>query len=227
MSAATPAEPAGSVGAPAAAPLDTGGAQRRGDAIDVAPMASFAFSHRSLMWWGTVGVIAIEGTVFALAIFTYFFLWSHSTTWPLTAPPPDLRWGVINTLIMLASLLPNHWTKRAAEQLDLRKVRIGLLVCLAFAAAFLIVRIFEFRTLNVRWDSSAYGSAVWILMALHTTHLLTDVFDTIVLAVLMFTPLVEGKRYVDVSENAMYWYFVVIAWLPVFATVYLAPRMNE
>jgi cytochrome c oxidase subunit I+III len=30
---------------------------------------------------------------------------------------------------------------------------------------------------------------------------------------------------VDASENAMYWYFVVIAWLPIYAVIYLAPRI--
>jgi heme/copper-type cytochrome/quinol oxidase subunit 3 len=76
----------------------------------------------------------------------------------------------------------------------------------------------------VRWDTNAYGSVVWMLMGLHTAHLLTDVLDTVVLAVLMFTGPLEGKRFVDVSENSLYWYFVVVAWLPLYAVVYLAPR---
>ena len=46
---------------------------------------------------------------------------------------------------MLASLLPNYLTKRAAERLDLPKCRIGIVVCLLFAIAFLVLRIFEFR----------------------------------------------------------------------------------
>jgi cytochrome c oxidase subunit 3 len=45
-----------------------------------------------------------------------------------------------------------------------------------------------------------------------------------VLTTLMFTGPIEGKRFSDVSDNAFYWYFVVIAWLPIFAVVYLAPR---
>jgi len=40
----------------------------------------------------------------------------------------------------------------------------------------------------------------------------------------MFTDKIEGKGFVDVSENAFYWYFVVIAWLPIFAAIYLLPR---
>jgi heme/copper-type cytochrome/quinol oxidase subunit 3 len=40
----------------------------------------------------------------------------------------------------------------------------------------------------------------------------------------MFTGPLEGKRFVDVSENAMYWYFVVLSWLPIYAVAYWAPR---
>jgi cytochrome c oxidase subunit III len=121
-------------------------------------------------------------------------------------------------------MLPNHWTKRAAEREDLRQVRIGLLVCLAFGLAFLIVRILEFRALNVSWDTNAYGSAVWMLLGLHTVHLLTDFIDSVVLCVLMFTGPFEGKRFVDVSENSLYWYFVVLSWIPIYAVIYLAPK---
>ena len=74
------------------------------------------------------------------------------------------------------------------------------------------------------WDSDAYGSVVWLLLGLHTTHLITDTVDTAVLAVLFFTGPFEGKRFVDVSENALYWYFVVVSWLPIYAVIYLAPR---
>jgi heme/copper-type cytochrome/quinol oxidase subunit 3 len=65
---------------------------------------------------------------------------------------------------------------------------------------------------------------VWILLGLHTTHLVTDVFDSIVLAVLFFTGPLEGKRFVDISENAFYWYFVVFSWLPIYLVLYWGAR---
>ena len=43
-------------------------------ALDVAGLPTVVFGHRSLMWWGTLGVMAIEGTVFALAVMAYFYL---------------------------------------------------------------------------------------------------------------------------------------------------------
>ncbi|MFL6715679.1 MAG: heme-copper oxidase subunit III [Burkholderiaceae bacterium] len=192
--------------------------------LDVSELPTFGFGHRSLMWWGTFGLMLIEGMIFALTIAAYFYLRSHSVTWPMNAAPPELLWGTVNTAVLLASMLPNHLAKQAAEKLDLKKVRIWMVVCLLFSLVFLGIRVLEFTSLNTRWDSQAYGSVVWMLMALHTTHLVTDAYDSAVLTVLMFTGPLEGKRYVDVSENAMYWYFVVLSWLPIYAVIYWAPR---
>jgi heme/copper-type cytochrome/quinol oxidase subunit 3 len=97
-------------------------------------------------------------------------------------------------------------------------------ICLIASVAFLVIRGFEFATLNVSWYANAYGSVVWLLLGLHTTHLITDTIDTAVLAVLLCTGPLEGKRFVDVSENALYWYFVVLSWLPIYAVIYWAAR---
>jgi len=200
-------------------------AMREPGRLDVSALPTFAFGHRSLMWWGTFGLIVIESMIFALTVASYFYLRSHSQEWPMNAAPPDLLWGTVNTVLLVVSFLPNYLAKKAAEKLDLKNVRIWIVVSVAFALAILVVRAFEFPALNTRWDSQAYGSVLWMLMALHTIHLITDAYDSVVLAVLMFTGPLEGKRYGDVSENAMYWFFVVLSWLPIYAVAYWAPRV--
>jgi heme/copper-type cytochrome/quinol oxidase subunit 3 len=199
---------------------------RRAPALDVSRLAPGAYGSRSILWWGTMGIILIEGTAFALVIGSYFYLRLRNDTWPPNVPPPDLRWGVVNTILLLVSAVPNELAKKAAERIDLGAVRLWLVVCLVFGLAFNGVRVLEFTTLNCLWSTNAYGSIVWFLLGLHTTHILTDVLDTGVLALLMFTGPIEEKRFVDVSENAAYWYFVVLTWLPIFAVIYLAPRLT-
>jgi heme/copper-type cytochrome/quinol oxidase subunit 3 len=192
--------------------------------LDVSDLPSFKFSHASPMWWGTLGLMAIEGTVFALAVMSYFYLRSRSETWPMGVHPPELLWGTLNTGIMLASIVPNHFAKRAGERLDPAGVRLWLGASLVFGVAFIAVRCFEFAGLGVRWDANAYGSVIWMLLGLHTVHIVTDVFDTAVLLVLFFTGPLEGKRFVDVSENSFYWYFVVFSWLPIYLVIYWGAR---
>ena len=85
---------------------------------------------------------------------------------------------------------------------------------------------FEFPALNVRWDEDAYGSIVWFVLALHTTHLATDVVDTAVLTAVMYRTEPSEKRFVDVSENALYWGFIVLAWLPIYIALYWFPRWS-
>jgi cytochrome c oxidase subunit III len=166
----------------------------------------------------------IEGFMFAILIAAYFYFRSHLPHWPPGLLPPNLKWGTLNTLVLLLSVLPNIWYKRAAEREDLGVVRVGLLVSLVFAIAFIVIRAIEFGSLNCSWDSNAYGSVIWTLLGFHTTHLVTDFLDTAVLTTLMFTGPIEGKRFSDVSDNAFYWFFVVGAWIPIYVVIYLAPR---
>jgi cytochrome c oxidase subunit I+III len=194
-------------------------------AIDVSHLPDFAFGHRSLMWWGGASFMLIEGTMFALLLVSYLYLKGRSPDWPPGYFAPVLFWGTVNTAVLLASAIPNHLAKRAAQRMDLRALRLWLGIAITFAVAFGVIRIFEFRALNVWWDSNAYGSVVWVLLGFHTTQVLTDLVDSVALEVLLFTGPLGHSHFVDAAENSLYWDFVVISWLPVYAFIYLAPRL--
>jgi cytochrome c oxidase subunit I+III len=193
-------------------------------ALDVSPLPTYAFGHRSVLWWGTMCMMAIEGMAFALAITAYIYVKGRMPHWPDGVPNPSLLWGTVNLVILIVSGVPNELTKRAAEKFDRGGVKLWLTISVLFAAAFSAVRFVEFSALNVRWDTNAYGSVTWLLLGLHTAHVVTDLLDSIVLDVMMFTGPVEEARFVDVSENAFYYYFVIVTWLPIYGVLYLAPR---
>src|SRR5207247_9085953 len=100
--------------------------------LDVSNLAPGAFGHRSLMWWGTMGIVLIEGTAFAITITAYFYLRLRNTTWPPNVPPPSLFWGTLNTAVLLLSAVPNQLAKNAAERVDPGRVRLRLTGCLTF-----------------------------------------------------------------------------------------------
>jgi cytochrome c oxidase subunit III len=193
---------------------------------DLSELPLHGMGTASPTWWGTLAFMLIEGTGFALVIGVYLYLASLSSVWPLGAPLPSPGPGTALTLLLLVSLIPNILLSRWADQGDLRRVRIGLVVMSVLGAVPLVLRWFEFPALHVSWDSNAYGSITWTMLGLHTTHILTDLADTLVLAVLMFTRHGDNqRRFGDVQDNAMYWNFVVLTWLPIYACLYWVPRL--
>jgi heme/copper-type cytochrome/quinol oxidase subunit 3 len=194
---------------------------------DLAELPTHKFGPSSLTWWGIIGFMVIEGTAFALAFATYFFIMGHEQGWPPEARrAPGLLAGTLFTLLILVSEIPNTWIKKAAEEGDVDTVRDLLPLICAIGAVLLIIRGFEFNSLHVRWTDDAYGSIIWALLLLHTTHILTDWMDTIVLTALIQTPVgVEGRRLVDVSENSLYWRYVWLLWLPIYLLIYWVPRL--
>jgi cytochrome c oxidase subunit 3 len=193
--------------------------------LDVSALPEYGFGSRMTTWWGTLGFCVLEGTGFALAIGTYLYLAFLNPQWPLSAPPPDLFWSSGITLVFLLSLWPNALAKRNAKRESIGRVRFDLVVMSGIGLVLIGLRLLEFETLHVRWDQNAYGSVVWLLLGLHTAHIVTDVGDTLVLTVLMFTRHGRGRRFADVEDNAFYWNFVVLSWLPIYALIYWAPRL--
>ena len=197
---------------------------------DVSALPTHAFSYRSLTWWGIIGFMVIEVVAFAMAIASYFFLMSHEQQWaPLPWAPPGLVPGTLFTVVMLLSEIPNTMIKKAAEKYDVDAVRQLMLWPVIIGLLLFVIRGFEFNSLNVLWYDSAYGSIIWALLFLHTTHIATDWGDSVVLWRLMQTPHgEEPRRLVDVDENSLYWRFVWLSWLPIYALIYWVPRLiNE
>jgi cytochrome c oxidase subunit 3 len=195
-------------------------------AFDLSHLPLHGTGSASLSWWGNLGYMLIEGSGFALVIAVYFYLQSIATEWPLGALPPDLGPGSWMAGLLIASMLPNMMLTKWAKAGDLRKIRFGIVFMSLLGVVLLVLRAFEFRVLNVSWDSNAYGSVVWLLLGLHTTHLLTDVIEWFVLGAVMFTRHGDNKRrFGDVQDNTLYWTFVTISWLVVYACLYLVPRL--
>jgi heme/copper-type cytochrome/quinol oxidase subunit 3 len=55
--------------------------------------------------------------------------------------------------------------------------------------------------------------------------LIASTLENVLLALLMRLGPVERKHFVDVNVNAVYWYFVVLAWLPIYIILYFGPHL--
>lgn len=193
--------------------------------VDVSGLPTTTFSHRSLAWWGTVGFMAIEATTLFIGVVAYFYLRRNFQTWPPEhTVRPSLFWPSVQVALLLVSLIPTALADRAAYRIDLVRLRQWFLVMLAFEVASTVVRWQEFLSLNVRWDSNAYGSAAWTIVGLHTTLLLADLFETAVMTVILYSSRRVERHFSDATDVTFYWYFLVATSIAMYVVVYLSPR---
>jgi cytochrome c oxidase subunit 3 len=193
---------------------------------DIAQLPTVTFGHRSLMWWGTLGFMVIEGWTVALLIAAYLYLRQNYSAWPpLRTPYPSLLIPTINLAILLVSLIPAKIVERAAKRLDEAAVKRWLVVMCVVALPTIVVRWWELWAINTRWDTTAYGSAAWTIVGFHTSLLLLDIIDTLGLTLFYFIRPMPPKSFSDTADNSFYWYFTVAIWIPIYLIVYVGPRL--
>jgi heme/copper-type cytochrome/quinol oxidase subunit 3 len=198
----------------------------RGRALDVSGLPESSTGHRTTLWWGVVALLAIEGMAFALVIASYFYGRMTEETWPPmgTAVPP-LAFGTGNLAVHLLSAIPMALTVRAARAQAVKRVASWLAAATVLVVAALVLRALELGTIHAPADRTFYGSIVWLLLVLHTLHLATSLGENLLIIAVMMLGQAHEEHFVDAEVNGLYWYFVVVSWVVIYAVVYFAPRL--
>lgn len=193
---------------------------------DASALPTVAFGHRTLLWWGTLGFMLIEGFTLLLVMASWLYLRTNEFDWPPgRTPDPDLLVPTLNTLLLLLVIVPLHGVKKAARRMDRMAVARGLLIGTAMTVVVAALRWWELVALNARWDAHAYGSVAWALVVLHATLVVVDVFETGTLGVLFLSGKARRKHYPDAADAADYQWFLSLSYLPVYVVAYWMPRL--
>lgn len=194
--------------------------------LDVSRLPDIAFAPNDIMWWGTLGFIVIEGWTLVLCAVAYLYLTQNFATWPPEGTPlPSLVVPTVQLVLMLASLPLVTWMQQRARKFELAPVKRGLVVASLLNLAFVLLRCWELlRSLNVKWDTNAYGSAQWLILTMHGTLLLVEFVEVSGMALIYWFAPAEEKHFSDVYDLAFYYQFMVIAWIPLYVLCFWLPR---
>ena len=193
--------------------------------IDVSALPDTVFGPRDIMWWGTLGFVLIEGFTLVLCVVVYVYLRQNFSAWPPEGTrPPSLLVPSIQLAIMLGSLPLVHWLSKSAQTFDLRKVRIGLTAASVVGLVSFVLRVTGcIYSLNVKWDTNAYGSAQWLVLGSHSTLLLIEWIEITGIAAVFWLAPVPRKQFSDVTDAVFYWWFMVLGYVPIFILSLLLP----
>lgn len=200
---------------------------RRARAVmNLSKLPDVVFGPRDIMWWGTLGFMVIEGFTLVLTAAVYLYIQQNFAAWPPEGTPnPSLGIPTVQVVVMLLSLPLVWWISRAAHAYELGKVRIGLTIASVVALVFVALRILSaIYSLNVKWDSNAYGSAQWLILGSHFTLLLIEFIEVSGMALMFWLAPIEEKHFSDAADMSFYWYFMVLSWVPLYVLCFLVPR---
>lgn len=200
--------------------------RRARSVMDVAALPDVCFGPRDIMWWGTLCFMVIEGFTLVLCAVVYVYVQKNLTSWPpLTTPLPSLAIPTVELGVMLASIPVTVWLSRRAHEFDLHAVRTGLTIgaaacvaCTGLGLGAVIV------ASNVRWDTNAYGSVLWLVVGAHITLLLVEMVEFVGVAAMFWIAPIEKKHFSDASDVAFYWYFIVASWVVIYVLCFLLPH---
>lgn len=194
--------------------------------VDAAALPREPQDRRSPLWWGILGVIAIEMTVVATLVASYFYLRMGEAGWPPGGvEPPPLARETLNVGLLFAGALLLHWADRQRARGRPRRLTGGLLGAIALLGLVLLLRWLQLRSLPMRWDDHAYGSLVWTLTGFHFLHVASAILVTSSLAALAARGHWTEERGLPLRVDRIYWLFVALAWVPLYLTVYWAERL--
>jgi heme/copper-type cytochrome/quinol oxidase subunit 3 len=169
-------------------------------------------------------VIVGEAMLFAGMVGMYLVFRLSAPAWP---PPdlPRLPIGItaLNTLVLLASVIPLTRALRAARRHD-PAGRGGVQIAALLGALFLAVQGIEWLRLighGLTPSSGVYGGSFYLLIGCHAVHVLVAVVWLTVLAIRERRARAGWSSWAGLEMCTLYWYFVCGLWLFLFLLVYL------
>jgi cytochrome c oxidase subunit 3 len=198
----------------------------RDTTIDVSHLPTFALGARTPMFWGVVLLMAIETTMLALMVLSYFYIRGNFPGWPPTwAGDRAFHLATAGVVLLLASAIPNHLMGRALVSHRVVRSRTLLVITTLFGLAAFATRVLELPRLQFRWDTHAYGSAVWGILGLNSFHQVTALLENLVMIALLLLGPVEKKHVHDLQLGGYFWYWLIAVTVPLYAIVYLEPLL--
>lgn len=171
---------------------------------------------------GMLLFIISEIMVFGGFFTAYFFIRVvNGNPWPASNEELPVLIAGFNTAVLVSSSLTMHWALEAAKHNNRNAMRAGMLATLLLGTTFLCVQINEYVNLGFAPYDSAQASVFYGLTGLHGAHVFIGLTLLLFATIRVFRGHFTPTEHRGIEVPGIYWHFVDVMWIIVYASVYL------
>jgi heme/copper-type cytochrome/quinol oxidase subunit 3 len=176
---------------------------------------------------GKIGIwlfLASEVMFFTGLIGAYIVLRFGQNEWPNPVLWLNVPLTAANTFLLICSSVTLVWGLQGVQAGSRSQGFWGLFLTTLFGALFVGVQAYEYYHLfadGVRPDANLFGSCFYVMTGFHGFHVFCGVVAMAVLTVMHMLGKFGPKDFAAVELTGLYWHFVDLVWIILFAIVYL------
>ncbi|WP_449539883.1 cytochrome (ubi)quinol oxidase subunit III [Ferdinandcohnia sp. Marseille-Q9671] len=165
-----------------------------------------------------------ETVLFASLFATYLALKNNHGTGPSSQDLFEIPLAFAMTMILLTSSLTSVYAMYHMKNFNFKKMQLWLGLTVLLGAAFLGLEIYEFNHyvhLEHTIQSSAFGSAFYVLVGTHGAHVLFGLFWILTIMIRNANRGLDLYNAPKFYVASLYWHFIDVVWVFIFTVVYL------
>ncbi len=186
-----------------------------------------ALNRPNMVSVGTIAFLAQELMFFAGLFAMYFTSRANGMTtgdWEHQTEHLNVLFGLIITIVLVASSVTSQMGVFAAERGDVFGLRRWFVVTIALGVVFLGLVAYEWTEMvshGVTPQASVFGSMFYIITGFHMAHVTAGILAFAVILLRISKSKFTPAQATAAMATSYYWHFVDVIWIGVFTTIYL------
>ena len=175
---------------------------------------------------GMASLIIAESTIFTIFVVAYLYNIGKSVSGP--APQQVLELPILNSLCLLSSSVTIMLAERALSKSNINRFGFWWLATIALGGYFLFGTGVEWHHLiydkGLTIQTNLFGTTFYSLVGLHAFHVIVGLIALLIVMGLTWIGAVNREHTERIGVLTLYWHFVDVVWIIVFAVVYIIGR---
>jgi cytochrome c oxidase subunit 3/cytochrome o ubiquinol oxidase subunit 3 len=184
---------------------------------------STGLSNIKIAMWA---FLASDCLLFGALISTFLLYHTQTGTGPTPAELYDIPFTSVSSFVLLMSSLTMVLALSAMQRGEEHRARAWLVATALLGLTFLSGQVYEFTTFvheGAALTTSPFTSSFFLMTGFHGAHVAGGVLLLLTLTGMSLDGRLPAHRAETVEMAGLYWHFVDVVWIVIFAVAYLIP----